>query len=56
MHNLDALCTDAKMETNTCIEGLQHGSSTFSMTAILLCDNTGDMLFGDTMTNNAACR
>ena len=44
------------METNTCIEGLHHGSSTLSMTAILLCDDIGDTLFGDTMTDNAARR
>ncbi len=36
MHKLVALCTDAKMETNACTEGLQHGSSTFLTIAVLL--------------------
>ena len=42
------------METNTCIEGLHHGSNTLFMTAILLCDDSGDTLFEDTVTDNAA--
>ncbi len=55
MHKLVALCTDAEMEINTCIETLNHGSSIHS-TAILLHDDNADTTLGDAMANNAACR
>jgi len=55
-HAQDALCTDAKMETNTYIEALHYGSSTLPTTAILLHDGNGDTILGHAITNNAARR
>jgi hypothetical protein len=55
IHKLVALCTDAELETDTCIETLYHGSSILSI-AILLHDDNGDTTLGDAMRNNAACR